>query len=65
MYFTFQAGLFFQYSIMNDGEKILILGMGNDILMDDGIGPRLVHDLSEMNIIQRSGLMSHVAEDLR
>ena len=24
--------------------------MGNDILMDDGIGPRLVRDLSEMNI---------------
>jgi len=35
---------------MIDWGKILILGMGNDILMDDGIGPRLVRDLSEMNI---------------
>ncbi len=35
---------------MTDGGKILILGMGNDILMDDGIGPRLVRDLSGMNI---------------
>lgn len=35
---------------MNDGEKILILGMGNDILSDDGIGPRLVRDLAQMNI---------------
>jgi hydrogenase maturation protease len=26
--------------------KTLILGVGNDILMDDGIGPRLVNDLS-------------------
>ena len=26
-------------------EKILILGIGNDILKDDGIGPKLVKDL--------------------
>lgn len=26
-------------------EKILILGLGNDILTDDGIGPRLVKDI--------------------
>jgi len=30
--------------------KTLILGLGNDILTDDGIGPRLVHDLSQMII---------------
>jgi hydrogenase maturation protease len=30
-------------------EKILILGIGNDILRDDGIGPRLVSDLQKMN----------------
>src|SRR4030042_4681778 len=35
---------------MNDRKKILILGMGNDILTDDGIGPRLVNDLTKMNI---------------
>ena len=35
---------------MNDKKKILILGMGNDILTDDGIGPRLVNDLTKMNI---------------
>ena len=35
---------------MIDGKKILILGMGNDILSDDGIGPRLVRDLSQMNV---------------
>jgi hydrogenase maturation protease len=28
--------------------KILILGLGNDILTDDGIGPRLVRDLAHM-----------------
>jgi hydrogenase maturation protease len=28
-------------------EKILILGIGNDILKDDGIGPRLVKDLKK------------------
>jgi len=27
-------------------DKILILGLGNDILTDDGIGPELVKDLS-------------------
>lgn len=26
----------------------LVLGMGNDILMDDGIGPRLLHDIAPM-----------------
>lgn len=30
------------------GKKTLILGLGNDILTDDGIGPRLVRDLSEI-----------------
>jgi hydrogenase maturation protease len=29
------------------GEKILILGIGNDILKDDGIGPKLVKDLQK------------------
>jgi hydrogenase maturation protease len=29
-------------------KKTLILGLGNDILTDDGIGPRLVHDLGQM-----------------
>ena len=29
-------------------KKILILGLGNDILTDDGIGPRLLHDLAQM-----------------
>ena len=28
-------------------EKTLILGLGNDILTDDGIGPRLVHSLAQ------------------
>jgi hydrogenase maturation protease len=28
-------------------KKTLILGLGNDILTDDGIGPRLVHDLAQ------------------
>jgi hydrogenase maturation protease len=35
---------------MIDKAKILILGMGNEILTDDGIGPRLVRDLAKMNI---------------
>jgi hydrogenase maturation protease len=30
-------------------EKILVLGIGNDILKDDGIGPRLVKDLQKMS----------------
>jgi hydrogenase maturation protease len=30
-------------------EKILVLGIGNDILRDDGIGPRLVKDLRNMD----------------
>jgi len=34
---------------MNERKKILILGMGNDILTDDGIGPRLIHDLTKTN----------------
>jgi len=29
-------------------KKTLILGLGNDILKDDGIGPRLVHDLAQI-----------------
>jgi hydrogenase maturation protease len=29
-------------------KKTLILGLGNDILTDDGIGPRLTHDLAKM-----------------
>jgi hydrogenase maturation protease len=32
--------------VMN--KKMLILGLGNDILTDDGIGPRLAHDLAQM-----------------
>jgi hydrogenase maturation protease len=28
--------------------KTLILGLGNDILTDDGIGPKLVHDLAKI-----------------
>lgn len=30
-------------------NKILFLGLGNEILSDDGIGPRLVKDLSKKN----------------
>ena len=30
-----------------ESEKILVLGIGNDILKDDGIGPRLVKDLKK------------------
>jgi len=30
-------------------EKVLILGIGNDILKDDGIGPKLVKDLKKMD----------------
>ena len=33
---------------MTGRGKTLILGLGNEILSDDGIGPRLVHDLSGM-----------------
>jgi hydrogenase maturation protease len=29
-------------------KKTLILGLGNEILSDDGIGPRLVKDLAQM-----------------
>ncbi|NMC40897.1 MAG: hydrogenase maturation protease [Bacteroidales bacterium] len=29
-------------------EKILILGLGNDILSDDGIGPRLIKDIGAL-----------------
>lgn len=32
-------------------QKTLILGLGNDILSDDGIGPRLVRDLAAMDFI--------------
>ena len=31
-------------------KKTLILGIGNDILKDDGIGPRLARDLAQMSI---------------
>jgi len=30
-------------------EKILVLGIGNDILTDDGIGPKLIGDLRKMD----------------
>jgi len=30
-------------------KKNLILGLGNEILSDDGIGPRLIRDLAKMN----------------
>jgi len=30
-------------------EKILVLGIGNDILTDDGIGPKLVGELRKMD----------------
>jgi len=32
-------------------KKTLILGLGNDILSDDGIGPRLVADLATLDFI--------------
>ncbi|NIM11313.1 MAG: hydrogenase maturation protease [Candidatus Aminicenantes bacterium] len=32
---------------MNNNKKKLILGLGNDILMDDGVGPRVVRKLEE------------------
>lgn len=32
---------------MSNNKKSLILGIGNDILMDDGIGPRVVRKLEE------------------
>jgi hydrogenase maturation protease len=32
---------------MGTSEKILILGIGNDILTDDGIGPKIVMELQE------------------
>jgi hydrogenase maturation protease len=38
---------FFHVKVPDD-KKILILGLGNDILTDDGIGPRLANDLSQM-----------------
>jgi hydrogenase maturation protease len=31
-------------------KNILILGLGNEILSDDGIGPRLVKDLTKKNL---------------
>ena len=34
-------------SLMNE-KKTLILGLGNDILSDDGMGPRLVRDLAQI-----------------
>jgi hydrogenase maturation protease len=44
---------------MINAKKILILGLGNEILSDDGIGPRLVHDLSGMEI--RSDIIFDIA----
>ena len=35
-------------------NKVLVLGIGNDILTDDGIGPKLVNDLKD------SGFPGHV-----
>ena len=32
---------------MVEKEKILILGLGNEILMDDGIAPRLVQEIAD------------------
>lgn len=38
-----------QISQMTENKKdILILGLGNDILMDDGIGPKLVWHLEKI-----------------
>lgn len=31
-------------------KEILILGLGNEILSDDGIGPRLVKDMAKKNL---------------
>ncbi len=31
-------------------EKILVMGIGNDILTDDGIGPKLIGDLVKMGL---------------
>ena len=39
--------------------KTLILGLGNDILTDDGIGPRLVRDLAQM--IDNTGVQFNTA----
>jgi hydrogenase maturation protease len=36
------------YTPVGMDKKTLILGLGNNILTDDGIGPRLVNDLSRM-----------------
>lgn len=35
-------------TVDNSEKKALLLGIGNDILMDDGIGPRLVNDIKEI-----------------
>ena len=40
-------------------KKTLILGLGNDILTDDGIGPRLVRDLVPM--IDNPNVQFHTA----
>ena len=40
-------------------RKTLILGLGNEILSDDGIGPRLVKDLTGM--LEDSGLQFETA----
>jgi hydrogenase maturation protease len=39
--------------------KTLIIGIGNEILGDDGIGPRIVHDLSQ--IIHEKGFFFNTA----
>lgn len=48
--FEFVLCILSKYPLMNKTEKKLILGMGNDILTDDGIGPRLVSDLAKLNL---------------
>lgn len=35
--------------------KALVLGLGNEILTDDGIGPRLVHDLAKTIVMSNVG----------
>ena len=43
-----------QSSLKMTNKKVLILGLGNEILSDDGIGPRIVRELSEK--YQRSNI---------
>lgn len=37
------------HGLMKKNNSTIVLGIGNDILMDDGIGPRLVERLKAMN----------------